>query len=414
MASPTASSQPRSHAKAYVFAGLVTALVTFVMVLLIVDTLHSPGHPLTTFNPHGTESHRIESLAQKVFIVAGIVFVLVEGAVIFLVFRFRARDDDGEEYEEPIQKHGHSTLEWTWTAVPLVLLLFLGLFYNLPTIFKLDNDSKHAAMTVEVVGQQWWWEFRYDLNAKDEPDIITVGQMVIPVKTLISLHIRSNDVIHSFWIPALNGTKDAVPGRTQDLAIEADKPGIYEGQCKEYCGLSHGYMRMQVKALSASDYAAWKANQLKGPVEPKAGTMAADGQQLVFQQCTSCHQINGYGDKTVKGKVQFGKLSSNKPATDYMGANQPLISGNAPNLTHLMSRERFAGAMFPLYETYTKGHGPETVDPEGKPDQGQLVDWLHNPALKKPMDPDGKRGMPNLNLTDDQILKIVSYLTTLK
>jgi cytochrome c oxidase subunit 2 len=412
MASPTASSAgnggSRSHTKAYVTAGLLTALVTVVMVLLIRNTLQSPGHPLTTFNPHGTESHRIESLAQKIFIAAGIVFVLVEGAVLFLIFRFRVHKDDPEDYEEPIQRHGHSTLEWTWTAVPLILLLILGVFFNLPTIFKLSNDAANAKMTIEVTGQQWWWEFRYDTdNKKDAPDIITVGQMVIPTNTLISLHIKSNDVIHSFWIPALNGTKDAVPGRVQDLAIEADKPGIYEGQCKEYCGLSHGYMRMQVKALSPSDYQTWKGNQLQGSVKPKAGSMADDGKTLVMQQCVRCHQINGYG---ATGK----QLDTNTPDPDYNSLKQTLISGNAPNLTHLMSRERFAGAMFPLYETYKKGHGPETVDPEGKADQGQLVDWLHNPALKKPMDPDGNRGMPNLNLTDDQILKIVSYLTTLK
>jgi cytochrome c oxidase subunit 2 len=201
MASPTTSSNSprqgsRSHTAGYVIAGLLTALVTVAMVLLVRDTLHSPGHPLTTFNPHGTESHRIESLAQKVFIVAGIVFVLVEGAVIFLIFRFRQRDDDGDDVEEPVQLHGKSALEWTWTAVPLLVLLILGLFYNLPTIFKLDNDSKNAKMVIEVTGQQWWWEFRYDLNKKDQPDIITVGQMVIPVNTPISLHIRSNDVIH--------------------------------------------------------------------------------------------------------------------------------------------------------------------------------------------------------------------------
>ncbi len=409
MASPTTTttSSQRSHASSYIIAGVLTVLVTAGMAILVAVTLHHQGHPLSSLNPQGTESKRIESLAQKIFIAAGIVFVLVEGAVLFLVFRFRQRDDDVEGIDEPVQRHGNSPLEWTWTAVPLILLLILGVFYNLPTIFKLNNDANKAKMTIEVVGQQWWWEFRYDMNSKDEPDIITVGQMVIPVDTMISLHIRSNDVIHSFWIPALNGTKDAVPGRTQDLAMEADKPGIYEGQCKEYCGLSHGYMRMQVKALSASDYAAWKANQLKGPVKPKAGSLAADGQAIVLQQCVSCHQINGFNGS---GK----STGSTKPVSDYQGAAQPLISGNAPNLTHLMSRERFAGAMFPLYDHYVKGHGPETADPEGTADQGQLVDWLHNPALKKPMDPDGKRGMPNLHLTDDQILKIVAYLTTLK
>jgi cytochrome c oxidase subunit 2 len=258
-----------------------------------------------------------------------------------------------------------------------------------------------------VIGQQWWWEFRYDTNNDGKPDIITANQLVMPVDTMVAVKIQSNDVIHSFWIPALNGKKDAVPGRTHRIALQADHPGIFEGQCTEFCGLSHAYMRMQVKALPAADYAKWVDNQLQGPVEPEDGSQAAEGKAIVDQKCLSCHQINGTDPSGQSN-------GSTTPNPDYNGASQPLISGNAPNLTHLMSRERFAGGMFELYDSYEQGHGPRTSDPQGSVNQGELGDWLRNPPGKKPMAADRNRGMPNLNLTEDEITKIVAYLSTLK
>jgi cytochrome c oxidase subunit 2 len=396
----------RSHTRGYVIATILTLAMVAGLYLLIHNIADRANHPLNTLNPQGQESHRIQDLALPVLAVAGLVFVLVEGAIIFLIFRFRRRHDDVDGEAEPVQIHGKSALEWTWTAVPALILLVLAVF-NVQTIWNLESDADAAKMSVTVVGQQWWWEFRYDVDNDGKPDIITANQLVLPVKTLVAMHIQSNDVIHSFWIPALNGKKDAVPGRTQRIALHADRPGIYEGQCTEFCGLSHAYMRMQVKALSKADFATWEQNQLRGPVEPDDGTMAADGRAIVEQKCLGCHQINGTDPS---GK----RLDSNRPDPDYNGANQPLISGNAPNLTHLMSREHFAGGMFNLYDHYDAGHGPETVDPQGSVNQGELGDWLRNPPGKKPMAADRARGMPNLNLTDDEIGKIVSYLSTLK
>jgi cytochrome c oxidase subunit 2 len=396
----------RSHTKAYVAAGILSVLMVVGLYLLVRGITDTSNHPLTTLEPRGSESDQIHHLGIKVFAVAGIVFVLVQAAILFLIFRFRRHKDDVDGEGEPVQIHGKSSLEWTWTAVPAAILLFLAVF-NVQTLWDLENDAANADMKVGVIGQQWWWEFRYDTNHDDKPDIITANQLVIPVDTMVAVEIQSNDVIHSFWIPALNGKKDAVPGRTHRIALQAHEPGLYEGQCTEFCGLSHGYMRMQVKAVSAADYTKWIARQRKGTVEPEADSEAAEGKEIMVQKCLSCHQLNGLdpsGEDT----------GSNVPNRDYNGADQPLISGNAPNLTHLMSRERFAGGMFDLYDSYDDGHGPETVDPQGVVNQGELGDWLRNPGAMKPMAADRNRGMPNLNLTEEEIDKIVAYLATLK
>jgi cytochrome c oxidase subunit 2 len=370
---------------------------------LLVAGCSSAGHPLTTFDPQGSPARTIQNLIQPVFIVAGIVFVLVEGAIVIFVIKFRRRRGDEDGVDEPRQIHGHPTLEWAWTGVPALILAILAVG-NVRTIWKLEDQQVNAKTNITVVGQQWWWEFRYDINGDGKPDIITPNQLVIPIHTTIGLRIQSNDVIHSFWIPALNGKRDAVPGHRNGLAIEADKPGIYAGQCTEFCGLSHGYMQMQVKALTQKDFDIWVANQLKGSVQPAVDSDAAAGKQIFFQECAQCHQINGYND--------LGKSTgTNRPDPAYRGAAQPLTSGNAPNLTHLMSRENFAGNMFPLYENDLGASGPL---PFGTPNDGNLSNWLTNPSAMKPMAPDQNRGMPNLHLSQDQINKLVAFLTTLK
>jgi len=401
-----ATTPRRSHTRAYVTAGLWTLLLIVVMLLILNNITDAVHHPLTTLKPRGEESRKINDLSNLVFLIAGIVFVFVEGGTIFLVHRFRSRDDDVED--DPVQSHGKSALEWTWTAIPALTLAILAAF-NVSTLWDLESDAANAKMSVEVIGQQWWWEFRYDTNNDGKPDIITANQLVIPTKTMVAVKISSNDVIHSFWIPALNGKKDAVPGRVHRIALHADEPGIFEGQCTEFCGLSHGYMRMQVKALDAADYQSWLDNQHRGPVEPKDGTLAAEGKAAFDSKCASCHQINGY---TPSGeKVEGG---SKLPNADYGGAEHPLISGNAPNLTHLMSRDHFAGGMFPLYDSYDSDAPRTSAAPDGVPNQGELGDWLRNPGDKKPMAADRARGMPNLNLSEDEINKLVAYLTTLK
>ena len=129
------------------------------------------------------------------------------------------------------------------------------------------------------------------------PTIVTSGQLVIPEDTNVLMRGTSRDVIHSFWVPRINGKRDVVPGRIQTLRLEADQPGIYAGQCAEFCGLSHANMRMEIVALSADDFETWKANQRADYVAPEEGTQAAEGEAVFIQQCARCHQVNGLVDQ---------------------------------------------------------------------------------------------------------------------
>lgn len=366
-----------------------------------------------TWQPKGPNAEKIDNLQKPIFAVAGVIGVIVFAAVLYCIIKFR---DRGQPI--PHQSHGNPALEITLTIIPALILAVVGVF-TVRTVFDLakTNDTE---MIINVTGQQWWWEYDYPVQEKfgiAQP-IITSGQLVIPVGTKVLLRQTSRDVIHSFWIPALNGKRDAVPGRVQTNRIEADTPGIYAGQCTEFCGLSHANMRMETIALSKEDFAKWVASQQTDYVAPAEGTLAKEGEAVFLNQCVRCHQVNGL------------KRADGTPA--IAAPDEYLWSGAAPDLTHLMSRNTFAGAMFDL----TK---PECRKDVGESDsatfggkylagvtedclnQSALRAWLRNAPAMKPMYADptlltatgGKyRGMPYLGLSESDIEKLVAYLLT--
>ena len=352
--------------------------------------------PLDTLDPKGPEARTIDKLADPVFLIAGVVFVLVQVGVLVLAWRYRKRkDDDGSL---PPQLHGNFKLEIGWTILPALLLAGVGAASVL-TLLDLE-DHPPDAMEVTVVGQQWWWEYRYDVDDDGTDDIVTANDLVIPAGTPVSLSIQSRDVIHSFWIPALNGKRDAVPGREHPLLIEADEPGVYRGQCTEFCGLSHAYMRMRVVALDESDYAAWEEGQLADAAVP-SGADAQEGMELFRTTCSQCHLIQGEG-----GNEEF------REENDLEGA--ALVAGAAPNLTHFASRGTFAGAIFDLW---VDEDGSGEIEPDeigGTLNVADLAAWLRDPPAEKPMAADQSRGMPDLDLTEEQIDALVAYLETLE
>ncbi len=276
-----------------------------------------------------------------------------------------------------------------------MILAFVAVF-TVATILDLADEDPNA-MSVDVYGQQWWWGYEYDVDGDDEIDFVTANELVIPAVDEVNLRIMSRDVIHSFWAPALNGKKDAVPGRVHPLTFQASEPGVYIGQCTEFCGLSHANMRLKVRALPRAEYDAWVENQLREAAEPTSEAAAA-GLAVFEAQCTTCHLIRGVNQDTYEGAAQ--------------------VSGAAPDLTHFASRSAYAGAIFDLYvDVDGDGFG----DPEsGEFDIPQLEAWLRNPPAEKPMAPDPPadgelgRGMPNLNLTERQIDDLVAYLTGLE
>ena len=367
--------------------------------------------PQTTLKPKGPQAETINNLINPIFGIAGVVFVLILGGALFVAFKFRAKDDT--DYDTfPEQVHGNFKLEIGWTILPAVVLLVVGVF-TVVTIFDLAEKPGPEAVQVEVIGQQWWWEYRYDVDGDgDFTDIITANDMVIPAGREISLKIKSRDVIHSFWAPALNGKKDAVPGRTHPLSLEADAPGEYIGQCTEFCGLSHAEMRIKVVALDAEGYDAWVETQQAPFVAPE-GERAEAGWAAFAGQCTSCHKIRGMTDPA-------------EPGTEYEYPeviNQ--VSGAAPDLTKFMSRSTFAGAKFDLRKDTEAcralGENWAYTDEgiEQCLDRTSLEAWLRNPPAEKAMYPGevpapDSRGMPNFDLTEDQIDDLVAFLITLK
>ena len=371
--------------------------------------------PQDTWQPKGPNSKLIDDLQQPVFAVAGIIGLIVAVAVIYTMIKYR---DRGQPIPE--QTHGKPALEITLTVIPALILAVVSVF-TFGAIFKLAKTDD-TEMIINVTGQQWWWE--YDYPAQNEfgitQPIITSGQLVMPVGTKVLLRETSRDVIHSYWIPALNGKRDAVPGRVHTLRLEADKPGIYAGQCTEFCGLSHANMRMEAVALSKEDFAKWVANQQAPYVAPAKETLAQQGEEVFLNQCVRCHQVNGL------------MRADGTPA--IAAPDENVWSGAAPNLTHLMSRNTFAGAMFDLLSKQCRDevwNAPSAVVgakylagvTEECLNQKDLRAWLRNAPEAKPMYANadnlavsnGKyRGMPYLALSEDDITKLVAYLVTLK
>ena len=371
--------------------------------------------PQDTWQPKGPNAKIIDDLQQPVFAVAGIIGLIVAVAVIYTIIKYR---DRGQPIPE--QTHGKPALEITLTVIPALILAVVSVF-TFGAIFKLAKTDD-TEMIINVTGQQWWWEYDYPVQNEfgiTQP-IITSGQLVMPVGTKVLLRETSRDVIHSYWIPALNGKRDAVPGRIHTLRLEADKPGIYAGQCTEFCGLSHANMRMEAVALSKEDFAKWVANQQAPYVAPAKDTLAKQGEEVFLNQCVRCHQVNGL------------TRADGTPA--IAAPDENVWSGAAPNLSHLMSRNTFAGAMFDLLSKqcrdevwnapsdqvgakYLAGVTEECLN------QKDLRAWLRNAPEVKPMyaNPadlavsNGKyRGMPYLALSEDDINKLVAYLLTLK
>ena len=383
--------------------------------------------PQDTWKPAGENAQMIHDLQWPIFMVAGIVGVIVLAFIAWIVVKFR---DRGQAMPE--QTHGKAWLEYLFIAIPAVILTTIAI----PTVGVVMAlaDTDDTECIINVTGQQWWWEYDYPVAADgticgftpsvaEASPIITSGQVVIPTGTKVLLRGTSRDVIHSYWIPRLNGKRDMVPGRVHYLRLQSDTPGIYAGQCTEFCGLSHANMRMETIALEPADFQRWLDNELEPYAAPDEGTLAAEGEATYIAQCARCHQVNGLVDDR----------GTDDPSDDSLVVSYPdqfVYSGAAPNLTNLMGRNTFAGATYDLltdecradvWEADPSEFGDRYLEgvTEDCLNEIELREWLRNSPAKKPMyaDPemlsetDGKtRGMPYLALSEDQIDQLIAYL----
>ncbi|MGH9154297.1 MAG: cytochrome c oxidase subunit II, partial [Acidimicrobiales bacterium] len=269
--------------------------------------------------------------------------------------RFRRRSED----EAPVQVHGNARMELGWTIAPAAVLAVVGVL-TVSTVFDINKiPTGPDVLEVSVTGHQWWWEYEYT-----DVGVTTANEMHIPIGRKVALTLLSDDVIHSFWPPKLAGKVDVIPNRVNHMVIEAEKPGIYYGQCAEFCGLSHANMKLRVVAHPQAEFDAWLISNTRPASLPEAGTdpEAAAGAALFRGRgCASCHTVEGYSAGTL-----------------------------GPDLTHLQQRKVFAGAIFDINDK-------------------NLRRWLRDPPAEKP----GSL-MPDLDLSEDDISKLIAYLDTLE
>jgi len=310
------------------------------------------------FAPESVPAHSIAHLADFVLAITGVIFVVVASLLVYAVVRFRRRADDDDT--EPAQIYGSGPVEAAWTIVPILIVVVLTLT-TARVIHEIQDARQPAgALEVQVIGHQWWWEFRYPRLG-----IVTANELHVPVsrgevRRPTFLDLRSADVVHSFWVPRLAGKTDLIPNKINSMWIEPERIGLFLGQCAKYCGTQHAKMLLRVYVDTPEDFDRWVREQEK--TAEKDPSVAAG--RLVFEQtaCINCHVI--------KGTVANGRFG--------------------PDLTHLMSRDTLAS-------------GALSNSPQ------ELRAWIKSPDQCKP-----GALMPAMNLKDADLDLLVGYLTTLK
>ncbi|WP_304826443.1 cytochrome c oxidase subunit II [Candidatus Binatus sp.] len=309
---------------------------------------------MTTLAPKSDLAEWIYRLFIRVTLWDAAILAIVVVAFILAVFVFSSRV--GEAAPSSTASSDLS-LEVAWTLGPALILLMISI-PTVRTIFRSQTARAPAdALAIKVIGHQWWWDFQY-------PDgIKTANELHIPSGRAVRLKLESDDIIHSFWVPQLGGKRDLVPGQVNEIALVATTPGMYPGQCAEFCGLSHANMRFRVFVDSPADFAKWQAAEIAGPAAaPPDDHLAADGAKVFANSpCTTCHTIQGVS----KG---------------YLG----------PELTHFGSRSTLAAGVL--------ANTPDNV-----------AKWITDPQSIKP-----GANMPPLILAGPKRDALVAYLESLK
>ncbi|MED3647744.1 cytochrome c oxidase subunit II [Halalkalibacterium halodurans] len=260
---------------------------------------------LTALDPQGPQAEWLfDNMLLSLYVMA---FVSIVVFAIFFIILARFRRKPGDD-ELPKQVHGNTALEITWTVIPIILLTILAV----PTIigtFMLadvepDPEVEEETVTITVTGHQFWWQFDYE-------DGFTAGNDVyIPVGEKVIFELHASDVMHSFWVPALGGKVDNIPGITNHLWLEASEPGVYKGKCAELCGASHGLMDFKVIALERDDYDAWVEGMMEADAEPDTDDiLVQQGYELFGADglgCIGCHAVGGSGTAAGPTLTNFG------------------------------------------------------------------------------------------------------------
>ncbi len=314
--------------------------------------------PMNFLATDGPRADPATALTWGLLILSVAVVMIITIAVVWGVAARRERHPATSLAQLPVARAGGG-LVWIYVGLPLtVVALIAALLWTMQALASVDSPRTRPRLTLEVTGHQWWWEVRY-LGDTPAQTFTTANEIHIPVGEPVLVKLYGADVIHSFWVPALTGKTDTIPGRENLSWLQADHPGIYRGQCTEYCGLQHAHMAVFVYADPPAAFTAWRAAQT-APSVPSPDLVA--GQQVFVDRCGACH--------TVRGTSAGGVLG--------------------PDLTHLMSRR-----------TLASGTLPNT--PDG------LQGWIANPQALKP-----GTLMPATLLDGGDLTRLRAYLASLR
>jgi cytochrome c oxidase subunit 2 len=277
------------------------------------------AHPNTTLAPHSDFGREIDFLWDRLLLLGTIVFILVEGVLIFVMVKYRRRDNQ----TTPPQTHGSTKLEITWTLIPAVILVFIAV-PTVRTIFITQAQAAPGSLNIDVTGHQWWWEFRYP-----EYGVTTANEIYLPAGRTVNFRLRSADVIHSFWTPQLGGKRDVVTNRTNYIWYTPDSStasNVWNGFCAEYCGSSHANMRFRVFTVTPQQFESWVAGQKMpahfgavGPAAPAGGPIPPP------QEGATVTTKGGPNAPTQAAQAAAQSIARNSSGTGAVGGTQPAI-----------------------------------------------------------------------------------------
>jgi len=446
-------SRPRRLAR----AALTVALAAFPLVIAACTQ-----YPNSVFHSRTDTNRDVGFLFEILIWFGSVVFVVVEAILIYTLIRFRRRPGTTRQ---PEHVHGNTTLEITWTIVPALILVFIAI-PTVRTIFRTQSKARSDALQVEVIGHQWWWEFRYPQYTARSPSgkldtVVTANELYLPKARTVNFTLKSVDVIHSFWVPALSGKRDVIANHTNYLWFTPDSATstAYNGFCVEYCGASHANMRFRTFVVTPGEFGSWIAHQQtpaafatptptpaptaantaaattaairNAPTVPSAGptgvgvpnaptaqapTPVAQAGFIAFPRermpaytvpntpTPDIAYTDPYGNPT-RGAELLMKGQGACLGCHTIRGNPSMIGQIGPNLTHIGSRTTIAAGLFPN-------------------DARHLALWIKNARKMKPgvlmptiglneFDPQLGTTM-KAGLTDQQIADIVAYLQALK
>jgi cytochrome c oxidase subunit 2 len=423
------------------------------LTLLALAGCESGGdYPQTTFRPVSEFGTILNDVFYNTFNWTMGIMVLVIALILFAAFRFRERPDT----PHPEQIHGNTKLEIAWTIAPALIVVFIGI-PTVRAIFDTQREPPADALTVEVIGHQWWWEFRYP-----EYGIVTANMMWVPTDRPVSLAMRSVDVIHSFWIPRIGGKRDVnpLPRRREGeppkhdnyLLFTVDEPGHYLGQCAEYCGEAHAIMRMTVNAVEAPEFDAWVQRMRAGGApmtglppaqDPAAGALVVQAGNVpqvnegtmagvpavTPGQVAGVQQAQPSAAPTPAPQQQpiFGQMPSPTGAGNAFRAplsdevlqqeGKRIFLASSCTACHAVAGTTAMGAIGPNLTLF--GQRPWIAAGAADNDIESLVQWIKDPKSMKPgaLMPGTTTqggGMAPTGLTEQEVRAIAAYLSSLK